>query len=316
MKLNLKPEIKKYRANGKLLISGEYTVLDGGLAFAIPTKFGQTLEVKSENSDGQNRTLFWEAYLHDDSLWFSAEFSLDDLSTISTTDKSLALKLQSIFQAIEQLNPMFFKTQENSIYCKTKLEFPKDWGLGSSSTLVYILAKFARVDEFDLSDLTFKTSGYDIACAGNDHPILYQKKGNKRRIEKVEFHPKFLDKLYFLYLNKKQDTQRSVSENYKSKPKNDILILQISKITKQLISADNLSDFEKLVEKHEELLSIYLDFKKVKKIYFTDYEGFVKSLGAWGGDFVMLTERKNFVNYFQSKGYSTIISFQEMIKNN
>ena len=32
-------------SNGKLLISGEYVILDGALSLAVPTLFGQYLEI-------------------------------------------------------------------------------------------------------------------------------------------------------------------------------------------------------------------------------------------------------------------------------
>ena len=50
-------------SNGKLLISGEYVILDGALSLAVPTLFGQYLEIlendskyiiwTSKNSDGK-----------------------------------------------------------------------------------------------------------------------------------------------------------------------------------------------------------------------------------------------------------------------
>ena len=41
--------MNSFHANGKLLISGEYVVLDGGLALAIPTKKGQFLHFEPTN---------------------------------------------------------------------------------------------------------------------------------------------------------------------------------------------------------------------------------------------------------------------------
>lgn len=304
-----------FRANGKLYIAGEYIVLDGGLSFAVPTKLGQTLEIEYLD-DSENRTLLWEAFLVDKSLWFSAEFDLKSLSVLNSSDKKLAQKLKELFQAIEKLNPYFFKNQTRNIHCKTQLEFPKEWGLGSSSTLIYLLAKFAHVDEFELSDLTFKTSGYDVACASRNTPILYQISENKRKIQPIEFRPDFLDKLYFIYLNQKQDTQIGVSKQYKSKPKNQHLVDEISRLTQQIIDAKTLEEFEFAVNQHENLLSAHLEIPKVKDLYFSDYEGSVKSLGAWGGDFVMVTQRDNFKKYFESKGYSIIFSYKEIMIQN
>lgn len=309
----MKPETlnKKFRANGKLYIAGEYTVLDGGLSFAIPTKLGQTLEVKYEE-ESDSPQLIWEAFLEDGSLWFSAEFEMKTLSILKSSDAKLASRLFEILQAIETLNPTFFLNQTQNIHCKTQLEFPKDWGLGSSSTLIYLLAQFSGVDEFELNNLTFKTSGYDVACASRNHPILYQLKDGKRRIESLRFQPEFKDDLYFVYLNKKQDTQISVSQTYASKTKNEGLVAEISGLVEKIIQAETLEEFEKLIDRHETVLSEHLGLPKVKNLYFSDYEGSVKSLGAWGGDFVMVTGRKGFLDYFSSRGYHSVLSYNDL----
>lgn len=302
---------QEFRANGKLLIAGEYTILDGGLAFAVPTKLGQTLKVSQLDSNG--KFLYWEARLCDKEVWFTAKFELPSLKILETSNPKLTEKLIEIFQAITKLNPSIFENYNQSISCLTQLEFPKDWGLGSSSTLIYLLAKWAGVDEFELSNLTFKTSGYDIASAGNDTPILYQLINQKPKIETVNFSPNYLDELYFLYLNQKQDTQLGVAQSYKSLPKNDILIQEISYLVKNIYEAKTLEEFERNIDHHEELLSEFMNRPKVKDLYFSDYEGSIKSLGAWGGDFVLVTKRDDFQSYFKSKGYSILLPFKDLI---
>ena len=47
-----------YRANGKLLLTGEYLVLKGALALALPTKLGQTMTVETVHAP----SLRWDAY--------------------------------------------------------------------------------------------------------------------------------------------------------------------------------------------------------------------------------------------------------------
>lgn len=307
--------MNNFRANGKLLISGEYAVLDGALAFAIPTKSGQTLEVDYlENSE--NPVLIWDAFLHDRSLWFSAEFELKSLRILNFSDEELTRKLKELFQAIEQLNPGFFKDQTRNIHCKTQLEFSKDWGLGSSSTLIHLLAQFSETDAFELNKLTFKTSGYDIACAGMNSPILYQNMSSGRKIEPVMFRSEFSDRLYFVHLNQKQDTQIHVSKNYRDLPKDTEWLNGISSLSFNILNAKSLDEFETLMNLHEEMISSKLNLPKVKDLYFTDYKGSVKSLGAWGGDFLLVTARDGFEAYFKSRGYNTIYSFSEMIIHN
>lgn len=305
-------QLIKLHANGKLLISGEYAVLDGAIAFAIPTKRGQSLEVNFEGAN-PNPVLIWEAYLVDGSLWFSAEYELKTLTILKSSDAKFASKLLEIFKATSTLNPKFFQEQTQNIHCKTQLEFPKEWGLGSSSTLIYLLAKLTEVNEFELNKLTFKTSGYDVACAGENTPIIYQNYLHERRVEPINFSPEFKEKLHFVYLNQKQDTQKNVAANYRDLPKDVEWINAVSEISYQISKAENLEEFEKLLNKHEDLIASKLDFPKVKDLYFSDYEGAIKSLGAWGGDFVLVTEREGFKEYFQSKGFTSILSSNEMI---
>ena len=53
--------------------------------------------------------------------------------------------------------------------------------------------------------------------------------------------------------------------------------------------------------------------KPVKEELFQNYFGEVKSLGAWGGDFVMVTGNNKTVDYFKEKGYNTILSYNQMV---
>lgn len=306
--------METFKANGKLLIAGEYAVLDGALGLAVPCRFGQTLEVE-EQEFTSNPKLYWKAFLNDNNPWFSAEFDLISLQLTESTDEKIALKLGQILMAVEKLNSGFFKTRNQSLFCLSKLEFPRNWGLGSSSTLIHLLAKFSGVDGFELNQLCFHTSGYDIACADALSPILYQLKDSEIHIKSVDFNPVFKNQLYFVHLNQKQDTQISVVESYKKLIPEKEWLDAVSEISEKMLTALSIEEFEKLMDLHEGLVSSKLGLKKVKDCYFNDYPGSVKSLGAWGGDFVMITARNNFKSYFNSRGYSTILSFDEMVLN-
>lgn len=304
-------ESKHFTARGKLLISGEYAVLNGAMALAVPTGHGQTLDVKS-GEKSKAPVLFWEAYKNDGSLWFSAAFRTLDLKINNTTAVFSAEQFKKILLAVRTLNPEFLTDTDRDIICKTQLEFPLDWGWGSSSTLIWLLAQFAGVDAFELNQLTFNTSGFDVACAGQNSPVFYRKTNNGREIQKANFNPPFSDSLYFVHLNKKQNTQFNVKNLDKSLLEDSSWLNRISEISQQMADVQTLEEFESLMDEHENLISSQLGFKKVKDLYFSDYEGSVKSLGAWGGDFVMVTKRAGFPNYFESKGYRTIISFKEL----
>ncbi len=66
---------KEFYSNGKLLITGEYLVLDGAKALALPTKFGQTLTVEV----AQNQEISWCSYDSDESVWFEDSIAFDEV---------------------------------------------------------------------------------------------------------------------------------------------------------------------------------------------------------------------------------------------
>ena len=57
---------QKFYSHGKLLISGEYAVLDGALALAVPTRFGQHMSVRENNSG----ILSWTSLDENGNAWF------------------------------------------------------------------------------------------------------------------------------------------------------------------------------------------------------------------------------------------------------
>jgi hypothetical protein len=71
--------------------------------------------------------------------------------------------------------------------------------------------------------------------------------------------------------------------------------------------------FTQLLNQHETVLSALLKTETVKHTLFPDFEGAIKSLGAWGGDFVLVISKENPKKYFVAKGYETVIPYSEMI---
>ena len=45
----------------------------------------------------------------------------------------------------------------------------------------------------------------------------------------------------------------------------------------------------------------------------SNFDGSIKSLGAWGGDMIMVTSHNNPSGYFKERGYSTIFKFEELL---
>ncbi len=300
-----------FYSNGKLLITGEYLVLNGAKALALPTKFGQYLRVSS----CVEKKIFWTSLDADKSVWFETEFTFDEIRTAKNFQEEHLIKhiLVEILHQAHLQNPNFL-TSETGYIIETEVTFPRNWGLGTSSTLINNIAQWLQIDAFELLRKSFGGSGYDIACASNNFPITYQLDENEKPIvEVVDFYPKYKENIYFVYLNKKQNSRHAI-QNYMNKQQ--FLTKKtatISEITNRMLLSPNLETTKDLLVHHEIILSDILELETVKERLFSDFNGTIKSLGAWGGDFVMVLSKENPTHYFQSKGYETILTYDEMI---
>lgn len=303
-----------FYSNGKLLLTGEYVVLDGAKALALPTKLGQNLTVEKNNSN----TILWKSYDEKGNIWFEHEF---DIALFKAVTKQKiddpVIRLRQIINAAKKLNPDFLKTNQG-YDITTHLEFNRHWGLGTSSTLINNIANWAQVDPYALLHDTFKGSGYDIACANAARAIIYNLANNYQPIiESVDFNPSFKAHLHFVYLNKKQNSREGMSSYTQNTYNKDtsILVDAITKITRQILNCETLLEFNSLIDQHERLIAEVLKQEPVKSKLFSDFKGSIKSLGAWGGDFVLATGSQAYcTSYFKNKGYSTILPYTELIK--
>ena len=296
----------KTQSSGKILITSEYAVLKGALALAIPTKLKQTFSYLKNDSN----SLIWKSNDYKNKIWFHCEFSLPSLDFITNSHDNIGKTLRSILLSAKKINPNFLSINYGGII-NTKLEFPNNWGLGSSSTLINNIAKWAKIDPYKLLWSNFNGSGYDIACADSISPILYKLEDKKPVIENTSFNPLFSKNLFFIHLNKKQNTNIEI-KNFYSKKVSANFIEAFSALTKKFILSNNLLDFQNCIIEHEKLLSKELNIPTVKNTLFSDYDGEIKSLGAWGGDFILAAGPIDSPSYFTKKGYNTIIPFKKM----
>jgi len=302
--------MQKYYSNGKLLLSGEYLILDGAKGLALPTKAGQELIVRADRSDN---TLLWKSRDQKDQLWFEGAYRLPDLSLISFEgDKNVALVLQKILLMARKAEPKFL-ADPVGITVTTRLGFPLNWGLGSSSTLISNIAQWAGTDPYQLLNDSFGGSGYDIACARSEKPLLYTLDHGSPIVEQVSFNPLFRDALYFVHLNRKQVSSESI-KGYKLKQIGVEQIDSISSLTEKMLTVERISDFNEVLKEHERIISNILGVQPVQEKLFADFPGQTKSLGAWGGDFILATGGNTTKDYFEQKGYDTVIPFSTMIK--
>lgn len=299
-----------FYSNGKLLITGEYLILDGAKGLALPTKMGQNLIVEDTNSGNLN----WKSYDADGSIWFEDQITFQEIKEPnSSSTESVKTTLLKILRVASGMNPNVFANSKG-FSVTTQLSFPRNWGLGTSSTLINNIAQWFQIDAFELLHQSFGGSGYDIACAQNNSPITYNLSDGKPIVEKVVFEPVFTKNLYFVYLNQKRNSKSAIADYHTNKTDQlSNYIATINKLTQNIIEADSLKLFTQLITQHETVLSDILKTETVKDALFPDFGGTVKSLGAWGGDFVLVVSKENPKPYFNTQGYETVIPYGEMI---
>ncbi len=303
-------DIRRFESRAKLLVSGEYLVLKGALSLALPLKYGQSLTVEEKEGKSMIR---WKSIVKDN-LWFTSTILLPGFRVMETNSTNISATLCGILSEAKTLNPNFLDSPKE-YHVISAMDFLPEWGFGSSSTLISNIAYWADCDPFELNKLVFKGSGYDIACARSSFPIIYDTRDSGPVFRKANFHPLFDQQLYFVYLNRKQNSQKSINGlDLAMVTPNDLHA--ISELTSGLENAQNLETFRWLMELHEEYIGWIIRKEPVKSLYFDDFKGSLKSLGAWGGDFMLVAsdQSEEYIrNYFNNKNLQTIFKYGEIV---
>jgi hypothetical protein len=298
--------------NAKLLLTAEYLVLNGAKALALPLKFGQRLEV----DDNETGFISWKSIAFDGSIWFSAKYDLLNFEIIESINPGMAQHPQRLLRAARKLKHEFLN-QSSGCNVVSTLNYPLLWGLGSSSTLITGISAWAGIDPFQLHFEVSSGSGYDIACAISKGPVLYSVSDKIPVYQPVKFSPSFADRIFFVYQGKKQDSAEGI-QNYRNRnsdPGRSSVDMATS-LTERMILATTLTGFETIMYEHETLISDLLGVPSIKQTLFANLPGEVKSLGAWGGDFCMLTWHDNLQllpAYLKSKGFEVWFNFNEIV---
>jgi hypothetical protein len=304
------PRQNRFESRAKLMLSGEYLVLKGALALALPLRFGQILTV----TDQPGRPIIkWDSLINNQP-WFSATLDYENFTVVGTSHPDLAETLCGILSAAKELQPEFLDTVRE-YHATSVMDFEPGWGIGSSSSLIANIAGWAKCDPFILNNKIFNGSGYDIACAGSVFPITYKLANHQPSYRDAGFHPSFHRQLWFIHLNRKQNTRESVSQTDLKHISNDS-IQNISALTLAMTKADDLRVFQAIMDQHEEIVGRTIHQVPVREQYFNDFRGSVKSLGAWGGDFILAASsgsEEYVLNYFKSKGLTTVFNYDDMV---
>ncbi len=366
-------------SRGKLLLTGEYVVLKGAAALALPVKFGQGLEWWGDRSA---RKLEWDTFVKGEK-WFSAVFTVsgDGYAVESSSDATRAGFIVKILNAAARLTHERLPAGR----AESSVGFDMGWGLGSSSTLISNIAWLFDVNPFALHFMVSEGSGYDIACARSDMPLVYRledsrpldgrplqddrppdespvrndsrkdgprpdgppppgrtaEAGGATDAEKddehgedrigdspmpvyrhISFNPPFSGDLYFAYTGRKQDSAGSVAGFLsgagaeKSVPDN--VLGRISEITAAVTEVTDADSFVGLLEEHDRLIGSLTGALHPREGVFAGFPGYVKPLGAWGGDFVLVTWKEGYgrlKNLLEQKGIDVVLPWDKIIYN-
>jgi mevalonate kinase len=294
-------------APGKILLSGEYAVLHGAPAIALPTKMGQHFTWIASQEKG----LTWKSF-DPNGLWFEARWN-EEGKCLESSDKKVSNNLEILFRGAQKLN-LNFNPFQGSV--ETKLEFPREFGLGSSSSLICLIGKWAEVSPMDLFLANWKGSGYDVAVAMEKHAIEYWYNEGKPCWNRVEVTPQASEDWFFIYSNSKQSTYQEI-DRIKDKSLPSQSLNSLHEIHKTLISSKKSNLWIDALKKHEDIISAFIIKPKVQQVLFPNESSelfFAKSLGAWGGDFILVHE-KNLSETLQNTNhnFTTVINWVDFV---
>jgi len=298
------------KAHGKVLLTGEYVVLDGAQAIALPSMFGQSIEILPH---GYTAAIKWIAK-DNSQMWFEVflDFNYDIIETNNPQEAEI---LSNILKSARILSGNYLPFMGKIVVTDT--DYPRAWGLGSSSTLIALVALYTGVNPYNLLRYTFGGSGFDVACAFASGPILFQKgKGPTHLTQSIRIPDSISKYLYFIYSEKKQKSSSEV-ERYTSLNQKDRAeaAAEITALSQNLLKISDISVFRKILDKHEEIISQLIGKPTLKNQFFSDFPGTIKSLGAWGGDFFLAVSPSvdDVRKYFNSKGLQVIFPYSEFI---
>lgn len=304
-----------FKGNGKLLLTGEYFVLDGVSALAVPTKPGQRFEARPAKP-GAEQDLYWDAYAFDGNQWFSQAFDAQDWEAGPQGQKEdVRARICQLLYAAEQLRPEC-TAMIRGLEVTTHLEFNRLWGLGSSSTLIAAVADWLDVNPYELLDRTFGGSGYDLACAIATGPIIFERNGSTPKVTPLDWHPEWVKGTHFVYRNQKQNSREGIRA-YRAKTIDNAVRAEIGELTLALTEPSlHPRAAAQILHRHEQLVSETLGIPTVQEELFSDFPGQLKSLGAWGGDFIWAISeesREKVRGYFNARGFGTVIGYSDMV---
>lgn len=296
-------------SHGKLLITGEYLILEGATGLAVPLKWGQTMKI----TEGQGAELHWISKDHLGNKWFECKLNLIDFHVEKTTDTDKSRFLQTLITSAARLNSDFLSKWKR-YRVMTELEFDPEWGLGSSSTLIANLANWAELSPFELYFDTQEGSGYDVAASISDAPLLYQMADEELSFETFDWDKGVMESMLVFYQGRKQNSRTEVAAWKDQKRWKSADVITMTKISESLADCTQAGEAVRILREHQGMMEKIMDRKAFDERY-GDFEGVIKPLGAWGGDFALaIHEDAEYTRaYLEKQGLETIFNLSDIV---
>lgn len=294
------------KANGKFMLTGEYMVLRGAETLALPLKLGQQLLIVPNEGEA----IYWESF-EPAGKWFETALHNQSLAVLAGTDESKSNRLREILQHIRKQNPVFLA--DGGYWVRTDLDFNPQFGMGSSSTLLTTLCETTGVNPYPVLRETFGGSGYDLACALASGPLVFSMQNGSPLVRPVTLSSQVTPHILFVYSGNKMVSSGEVRK-FSAIPVEQTLVQRFTEITREAVQCQNYADFAALMREHEDRLGMLLE-RPVLQQRFPDFEGTLKSMGAWGGDFFMAVceDTDEAISYFENKGFPTVFRYDGIV---
>jgi mevalonate kinase len=215
--------------------------------------------------------------------------------------------------AARKLNPRFL-SGKTGWQVQVAANYPLNWGLGSSATLQFLVARWANIPEFEFFRMISQGSGYDIVCAGQSGLLHFQLRKGCPEISPAAPGPALRNHTFYVPLGKKQQSKKEVAAFLEGMNFSEIDLVAVSQLSEAICETASPVELIRLVNEHEYILSTILK-KDPLALRFPDFPGTAKSLGAWGGDFAMFVsaaEPKEVIKILRSSGFSKVFSYSDL----
>ncbi len=297
--------VRTFFAHGKLLLTSEYVVLDGVPALAVPTVLGQRLEAIEAATSS---FLHWTALDSNGRVWLDGILERTE-GGWKASDEALE-PVAYLLNASEKISQRTLPGGQ----VRTQLEFPSNYGWGSSSTLISLVAQWQGIDALPLHFATQNGSGYDAVCATAPGPLWYRKTADQTaewKSTSLAHWPH--NSLYLVHLGHKQQSAADVVR-YRSLTPSLSDVKGIEHAARALFEAATFDDWGHAARIHETRMAAILGRTPISEGALKGYPHACKSLGAWGGDFVLVQVADDTdLQWFKDQGFSTVLPWKTSV---